>query len=312
MEVNLSTTVLNWAQALIADTITLLPGFGRSQMETILGLLLCWNPRNLFHSLHYLPSRVSKKPPSPHSLFSCNNTDLVNLSCVGTAKDETSSFDSSDSKPKQLKFPNQVYIDLPLWKDEQSDGPGVGIGGGAESQEEPATSTSSTSTTPQHTPTNSLKRAGGRRRTDTVLYGCASLLAAVALGLDLRDAHKATPTDEVEPREDRKKREGLFQRATRFRRSSSPRRDDNLLAMSSISECNSTKCLLHSDSEGPEHSSVTEAPLNGSGFYNISQSGRNVGRTNNLCPPLLAEHGTTSVSRLRRKKSSPAVCQNGE
>ncbi|XP_017320061.1 mitogen-activated protein kinase kinase kinase 21 isoform X3 [Ictalurus punctatus] len=228
----------------------------------------------------------------------------------GTAKDETSSFDSSDSKPKQLKFPNQVYIDLPLWKDEQSDGPGVGIGGGAESQEEPATSTSSTSTTPQHTPTNSLKRAGGRRRTDTVLYGCASLLAAVALGVDLRDAHKATPTDEVEPREDRKKREGLFQRATRFRRSSSPRRDDNLLAMSSISECNSTKCLLHSDSEGPEHSSVTEAPLNGSGFYNISQSGRNVGRTNNLCPPLLPEHGTTSVSRLRRKKSSPAVCQN--
>ncbi|XP_053088761.1 mitogen-activated protein kinase kinase kinase 21 isoform X2 [Pangasianodon hypophthalmus] len=228
----------------------------------------------------------------------------------GTAKDETSSLEGSDSKPKQLKFPNQVYIDLPLWKDEQSEGPGVGVGGGTESQEEPATSTSSTSTTPQHTPTNSLKRAGGRRRTDTVLYGCASLLAAVALGLDLRDAHKATPTDEMEPREDRKKREGLFQRATRFRRSSSPRRDDNLLAMSSISECNSTKCLLHSDSEGLEHSPVTEAPLNGSGFCNISQCGRNVGRTDHLCPPLVPEHGTTSGSRLRRKKSSPAVCQN--
>ncbi|XP_060782321.1 mitogen-activated protein kinase kinase kinase 21 isoform X3 [Neoarius graeffei] len=227
-----------------------------------------------------------------------------------TTTDETSSLDGSDSKPKQLKFPNQVYIDLPLCKDEQSEGSGVGAGGGAESQEEPATSTSSTSTTPQHTPTNSLKRAGGRRRTDTVLYGCASLLAAVALGLDLRDAHKATPTDELEPREDRKKREGLFQRATRFRRSSSPRRDDNLLAMSSISECNSTKCLLHADSDGPEHSPVTEAPLNGSGFYNINQSDRNVGRTDNLCPPLVPEHGTNSGSRLRRKKSSPAVCQN--
>ncbi|KAG7333840.1 hypothetical protein KOW79_002247 [Hemibagrus wyckioides] len=228
----------------------------------------------------------------------------------GTAKDETSSLDGSDSKPKQLKFPNQVYIDLPLWKDEQSEVPGVSVGGGAESQEEPATSTSSTSTTPQHTPTNSLKRAGGRRRTDAVLYSCASLLAAVALGLDLRDAHKATPTDEVEPREDKKKREGLFQRATRFRRSSSPRRDDNLLAMSSILECNSTKCLLHSDSEGPEHSPVTEAPLNGSGFYNISQSSKNVSRTDNLCPPVVSEHGTNSGSRLRRKKSSSAACQN--
>lgn len=188
----------------------------------------------------------------------------------------------------------------------------VGVGGGAESQEEPATSTSSASTTPQHTPTNSLRRAGGRRRTDAVLYGCASLLAAVALGQDLRDVHKSTPADEVEPREDRKKREGLFQRATRFRRSSSPRRDDSLQGMSSISECNSTKCLLHSDSGGPEHSPATAAPLNGSGFHSVSQSCRNVGRTDNPCPPLVPEHGATSGSRLRRKKSSPAVFQNGE
>ncbi|KAF5900706.1 mitogen-activated protein kinase kinase kinase 21-like isoform X1, partial [Clarias magur] len=227
----------------------------------------------------------------------------------GMAKDETSSLEGSDSKPKQLKFPNQVYIDLPPWKDEQSEGPGVSVGGGAESQEEPATSTSSTSTTPQHTPTNSLKRTGGRRRTDTVLYGCASLLASVALGLDLRDAHKATPTDDVEPREDRKKREGLFQRATRFRRSSSPRRDDNLLTMSSITECNSTKCLIHSDSEGPQHSPAIDAPLNGSGFYNINQSSKNVGRTENPGAPVVPEHAS-SLSRLRRKKSSPAVSQN--
>ncbi|TSK22578.1 Mitogen-activated protein kinase kinase kinase 21 [Bagarius yarrelli] len=228
----------------------------------------------------------------------------------GTVKDETSSLHGSDSKPKQLKFPNQVYIDLPLWKDEQREESGVGVGGGTESQEEPATSTSSTSTTPQHTPTNSLKRAGGRRRTDSVLYGCASLLASVALGMDLRDAQRATPIDEVEPREDKKKREGLFQRATRFRRSSSPRRDENLLAMSSISECKSTKCLLHPDSEGSEHCPVTEAPLNGTGFYSISQSSRNVGRTDNPCPPVVPGHGTNSGSRLRRKKSSPAVCQN--
>lgn len=144
-----------------------------------------------------------------------------------------------------------------------------------------------------------------------MLYGCASLLAAVALGLDLRDAHKATPTDDVEPREDKKKREGLFQRATRFRRSSSPRRDDNLLTMSSITECNSTKCLIHSDSEGPEHSPAFEAPLNGPGFYNTNQSGKNVGRTENPGAPVVPEH-SSSGSRLRRKKSRPADSQNGE
>uniref|UniRef100_A0A4W5P6B1 Mitogen-activated protein kinase kinase kinase n=1 Tax=Hucho hucho TaxID=62062 RepID=A0A4W5P6B1_9TELE len=181
----------------------------------------------------------------------------------GTNKDEICSPDSSDnSKPKQLKFPNQVYIDLPLWKDEQH-----------------TTSASSTSTTPQHTPTNSLKRASARRRTDTVLYVCASMLASVGLGFDLRDTLKAPPGDDPEPQPsvEKKKKEGLFQRATRFRRSTSPpggrssRKEEaalslsagsqgpvNLISMSSISECNSTKCLLQSDAEGPEPSPVKE------------------------------------------------------
>ncbi|XP_072534521.1 mitogen-activated protein kinase kinase kinase 21 isoform X2 [Salminus brasiliensis] len=242
----------------------------------------------------------------------------------GMGKDEMSSSDGSDNKPKQLKFPNQVYIDLPLWKDEQGEGSGSGAGGGgAESQEDQTTSTSSASTTPQHTPTNSLKRSSGRRRTDSVLYGCASILASVALGFDLREVHKAAASEEPEPREEKKKREGLFQRATRFRRSTSPpsgrsRKDDasaapvNLLAMSSILECNSTKCLLQSDSEGPEHSPVKESLPDGSSLHQVGQasslgeSGRTLCREDGPEP----DHHPAPVSRLRRKKSSPAVCHN--
>ncbi|KAE8280798.1 Mitogen-activated protein kinase kinase kinase 21 [Larimichthys crocea] len=94
---------------------------------------------------------------------------------AGTGKDEAfpQECPDSSSKPKQLKFPNQVYIDLPLWRDEQQPqspgghcGPGdAGVGSGGqngppETTDDPytTTSTSSTSTTPQLTPTNSLKR----------------------------------------------------------------------------------------------------------------------------------------------------------
>ncbi|XP_051503541.1 mitogen-activated protein kinase kinase kinase 21 isoform X2 [Myxocyprinus asiaticus] len=236
----------------------------------------------------------------------------------GTGKDEICSSDRSDNKPKQLKFPNQVYIDLPMWKDEQGESQGLGGGGGGDSQEDSTTSTSSTSTTPLHTPTNSLKRAATRRRIDCVLYGCASILASVAFGFDLREVCKAPASEEPEPREDKKKREGLFQRATRFRRSTSPpsgrsRKDEitagpvNLLAMSSISECNSTKCLLQSDfvvSSG--YGPVKDSPPN-------SQTDQNsvitTVRSEVIPTTPLKDHNFGSNSRLRRKKSSPAVCQ---
>uniref|UniRef100_A0A3P9DPR6 Mitogen-activated protein kinase kinase kinase n=1 Tax=Maylandia zebra TaxID=106582 RepID=A0A3P9DPR6_9CICH len=172
------------------------------------------------------------------------------------------------SKPKQLKFPNQVYIDLPLWRDD----------GQPETPDDPytTTSTSSTSTTPQLTPTNSLKRTSGRRKTDAVLYGCGSLLASVVLGYDIREALKnsAAGEDCEPPKEEKekKKKEGLFQRATRFRRSTSPpsgrsRKDEgtsnhnspqpvNLISMSAIMEYNSTKCLLQSEAEMSESNPV--------------------------------------------------------
>lgn len=230
----------------------------------------------------------------------------------GTNKDEAGSADSSDNKPKQLKFPNQVYIDLPLWKDEPGENQSS-TGGGAESQEDPTTSTSSTSTTPQHTPTNSLKRSTTRRRTDSVLYGCASILASVAFGFDLREVCKNPANEEPEPREEKKKKEGLFQRATRFRRSTSPpggrsRKDEistapvNLLAMSSISECNSTKCLLQSDFEGPGFNLVNET--------GISQTPQSNGAGEGLHLTPVQELSSGANSRLRRKKSSPAMCQN--
>ncbi|KFQ84499.1 Mitogen-activated protein kinase kinase kinase MLK4, partial [Phoenicopterus ruber ruber] len=163
-----------------------------------------------------------------------------------------------DSKrPKPIKLPNQAYINLPLWKDDQGDNTVE-----HESFEE-GTSASSTNSTPQMTPTNSLSRTLQKKKTDSVLYGCAVLLASVALGLDIRELNKSQGPDELLPKDEKKKRDGIFQRASKFRRSASPTRLQskkeetsipslnpaantvNLLSMPSIS----TKCLLQSDSE---------------------------------------------------------------
>lgn len=250
----------------------------------------------------------------------------------------------SSSKPKQLKFPNQVYIDLPLWRDDaQPQSPGgnggsgdAGVGAGSpegppDSPEDPSTttSTSSTSTTPQLTPTNSLKRASARRKTDFALYGCGSLLASLVLGYDIREALKnsSSPEDCETPKEEKKKKEGLFQRATRFRRSTSPpgsrsRKEDtssnptsppsvNLVSMSAIMECNSTKCLLQPEAEVPEsvpgkaepvannhHSEKKAAPAD-------RQSNKTAAETQTAVqmqtpPPEQSNHNTGT--RLRRKK----------
>lgn len=161
-------------------------------------------------------------------------------------------------RPKQLKLPNQAYIDLPLWKDNQ------GLNSAEQESFEEGNSAGSANSTPQMTPTNSLSRTLQKKKTDSVLYGCAVLLASVALGLDIRELNRLQGPDEVLPKEEKKKREGLFQRASKFRRSASPvrlqqpRKEEahvpslcpsastvNLLSMSSAS----TKCLLQCDSE---------------------------------------------------------------
>ncbi|MGH0147237.1 UNVERIFIED_CONTAM: hypothetical protein FKN15_051247 [Acipenser sinensis] len=205
---------------------------------------------------------------NPWSTSLMKNQKSVPLAALfvdqGASPEEICSSEGIDnSRPKQLKFSNQVYIDLPLWKDEQGEGTG-----GSEGLEE-ATPASSASSTPQVTPTNSLKRVTLRKKTDSVLYGCAMLLASVGLGFDIRDVNNR-PQSMEEPvvKEEKKKREGIFQRATRFHRNTSPpnrmslKKDDgnipslgppsgsdHLLSMSSISECNFTKCLIQDNSE---------------------------------------------------------------
>uniref|UniRef100_H3DHY7 mitogen-activated protein kinase kinase kinase n=1 Tax=Tetraodon nigroviridis TaxID=99883 RepID=H3DHY7_TETNG len=219
----------------------------------------------------------------------------------------------SSSKPKQLKFPNQVYIDLPLWRDEPQ-------GGQSETADDPSTttSTSSASTTPQHTPTNSLKRAAAGRRTDSVLYGCGSLLASVVLGYDLREALRASG-----PGDDGGEPPRLFQRATRFRRSTSPpggrsRRDEappshqgsaqpvNLMAMSAIMECNSTKCLLQSEAEAesspgkadPATAAQPAEPLGAGPEGRGAEAAAKATHTQSQPP----ESKNNTGARLRRKK----------
>ncbi|KAK2498645.1 hypothetical protein MC885_004808 [Smutsia gigantea] len=102
---------------------------------------------------------------------------------------------------------------------------------------------------------------GGRRRCELALLGCATLLGAVGLGADVAEARAA------DGEEQRRWLDGLFfPRAGRFPRGlSSPgrspgRRDDaapgpglvpsiTLVSLSSVSDCNSTRSLLHSDSD---------------------------------------------------------------
>ncbi|XP_024152529.1 mitogen-activated protein kinase kinase kinase 21 isoform X1 [Oryzias melastigma] len=226
--------------------------------------------------------------PWSTSLLKSQKSFPLDALFAGAGKDEAFPLECPDSssKPKQLKFPNQVYIDLPLCRDEpppqsaaaNGGDPGAATanpGGPPETSDDPCTttSTSSASTTPQLTPTNSLKRASARRKTDAALYGCGSLLASLVLGYDIRDALKNC--EDSEPlREEKKKKEGLFQRATRFRRSTSPpsgraRKEDasngtaaqpiNLISMSAIVEYNSSKCLLQSGAEPEAKTEQAEA-----------------------------------------------------
>lgn len=105
-----------------------------------------------------------------------------------------------------------------------------------------------------------LRPGPGGRRCELALLGAAALLGAVGLGRDLAEARVA---DE----EHRRWLDSLFPRAGRFPRGlsptgRSPRRDPTgpspgpglapsatLLSLSSVSDCNSTRSLLRSDSD---------------------------------------------------------------
>ncbi|XP_078458649.1 mitogen-activated protein kinase kinase kinase 9-like [Lampetra planeri] len=187
--------------------------------------------------------------------------------------------------------------------------PAMACGQGSDTTEEP-TPVNSASSTPQVTPTNSLKRQPTqRKRCELALLDCTAVLASVVLGVDIRDVWKQQVLgglpDDLEPAErdrsaDRgvgvgvgvgvgstKKKEGLFQRTGRFRRSSSPpsrkptKKEEaaaaalaaaasgaggephasvTLDSLSSISECNSTRSLLRSDSDEIETPPSVDSP----------------------------------------------------
>ncbi|KAJ8256393.1 hypothetical protein COCON_G00185450, partial [Conger conger] len=134
-------------------------------------------------------------------------------------------------------------------------------------------------------PPDSTRRGGQRKKSDLVLLGCAAVLASVGLGQDLAQLGRlqVCQDGEEQKEEQRKKKEGLFQRAGRFRRSTSPpsrtlslslshgRHESTLpnldpspsvtlLSLSSLSDCNSTKSLLPSDPDDPFLTPAGPAP----------------------------------------------------
>lgn len=146
---------------------------------------------------------------------------------------EMEEYTDNEGSVPQSPYSTQSYLTLPLQTDVKSN------------TEDSSLSATSSSDSPKRTPQS-------RRKSELVLLGCASLLAAVALGADL---------SELVPQEE--KRKGIFQWAGRGQRrnANSPSRSISkeepvippssvtLISLSSISDCNSTKSLIRSDSD---------------------------------------------------------------
>ncbi|KAM4696303.1 mitogen-activated protein kinase kinase kinase 10 [Rhinophrynus dorsalis] len=148
---------------------------------------------------------------------------------------EMEEYADSDGSVPQSPYSTQSYLTLPPQLDIRTN-----------QQEDLGLSAASSSDSPK-------RGSQSRRKSELVLLGCASLLAAVALGGDLT---------EMVPQEEKKK--GIFHWAGRGprRRASSPTRcmsrgEDlvvppssvTLISLSSISDCNSTRSLIRSDSD---------------------------------------------------------------
>ncbi|XP_058843283.1 mitogen-activated protein kinase kinase kinase 9-like isoform X2 [Acipenser ruthenus] len=140
--------------------------------------------------------------------------------------------------------PSHSYLCIPFNRGE-GEGP-VAEGSGEYS---PAFSAPDTPTTITSSSSSSVKRSPSvARRSELVLLGCGAVLAAVGLGLDLLGGSRQG--------ERQTKREGFF-----HRRSASPTarklfpKESPLppaplpSSLSSLSDCNSMRSLLHSDSE---------------------------------------------------------------
>ncbi|KAI4797998.1 hypothetical protein KUCAC02_024705 [Chaenocephalus aceratus] len=143
--------------------------------------------------------------------------------------------------------PGQSYLCLPVQKE------GLPAASEGETGEESCPSAPPPGASPCR------RSPGGGRRSDLVLLGCGALLAAAGLGCNLLTFSQ--PEENVKSRW-----EAFFHRAGGHRRSTSPqthrlfRKESplkaptipssyTLLSLSSVSDCNSTRSLLRSDSE---------------------------------------------------------------
>ncbi|XP_076688274.1 mitogen-activated protein kinase kinase kinase 21 [Callospermophilus lateralis] len=165
------------------------------------------------------PLSDGNSPWSFHLIKSQKSTPLASLFAdqPGSCEEPAPSPGGSERRrPKPVKVPGQACVDLPLWKDGQKEKLAE-----AESQEEGPPASPATGSS-RVTPVASLHGPPQRRKTDTALYRCTALLASVALGLDVRDLGRAQAAEEPLPREEKKKREGPLQWATRSRTSASP------------------------------------------------------------------------------------------
>ncbi|PKU40841.1 hypothetical protein llap_8853 [Limosa lapponica baueri] len=248
--------------------------------------------------------------------------------------DEDSECLNGEGKVHPSPGHNQSYLCIPFQKNEDWDGP-------SSDANEESTPVNSATSTPQLTPTNSLKRSGSHhKRCEVALLGCGAVLAAAGLGFDLLEAGKCQLLIEEEPeapKEEKKKRDSIFQRAGRPRRSTSPpsrkifKKEDpmlllgepstslTLLSLSSISECNSTRSLLRSDSdeivvyEMPVSPVTVKAPLPAitNPLVNVQIERFKQDPNQSLTPTHVTLSSHTQQSGHRRTPSDGAIKGNG-
>lgn len=158
----------------------------------------------------------------------------------GSGEEPKHPADGEHRKPKQMKLPGQAYTDLPLCKDGQSQNLEE-----AEGWTEGPTGSSALGPA-RGVPVTGLSGPRGKK-TESALYGCAVLLASVALGLDVRGLGRAEAAGELPP-------EGDVRASGPSPMPLSAGRDP-----SSTTSLLSTRCLLQTHGDKPPLGS-TQAP----------------------------------------------------
>uniref|UniRef100_A0A8D2CTS1 mitogen-activated protein kinase kinase kinase n=1 Tax=Sciurus vulgaris TaxID=55149 RepID=A0A8D2CTS1_SCIVU len=103
---------------------------------------------------------------------------------------------SARREPEQVPVPGWACVNPPLWKEGQEETPAEAKGHG---KGPPASCAPGSSQVP---PVSSPSGPPQRKKTGSALYGCAVLLASLALGLDVRELGQAQAAGEPRPREE--------------------------------------------------------------------------------------------------------------